>query len=99
MDKQLSKSEAIEYFDNKKWEGLDYREIATFQMRQKRLCIPFSVFHEAVEKTLGRPVWTHEFALNYDGILKELEGGDDNPTMQEIIEMLPADKTIVVQVD
>ena len=26
------------------------------------LCGSFSAFHEDVEKRLGRPVWTHEFA-------------------------------------
>lgn len=26
------------------------------------LCGSFSQFHEDVEKRLGRPVWTHEFA-------------------------------------
>ncbi|MCY1459000.1 hypothetical protein D9M71_764370 [compost metagenome] len=25
------------------------------------LCAPFPAFHEAVEKRLGRPVWTHQF--------------------------------------
>lgn len=26
------------------------------------LCTSFSYFHEDVEKRLGRPVWSHEFA-------------------------------------
>lgn len=25
-------------------------------------CVPFHIFHEDVEKRMGRPVWTHEFA-------------------------------------
>lgn len=25
------------------------------------LCCSFSAYHEAVEKRLGRPVWTHQF--------------------------------------
>jgi len=28
----------------------------------KLFCKNFSVFHEAVEKKLDRPIWTHEFA-------------------------------------
>ena len=38
-------------------------------MFESKLCMPFSIFQEAVEKTLGRPVWTHEFA--FYGIKKE----------------------------
>jgi hypothetical protein len=59
--KQLTKKEAIEFGKSKKWESMTHTEIAKFQIQQELLCIPFGVFHEAVEKTLGRPVWTHEF--------------------------------------
>lgn len=37
-------------------------EIVSFQLFEKRLCMPFDQFQAAVESTLGRPVWTHEFA-------------------------------------
>jgi hypothetical protein len=35
--------------------------------------MPFDVFHEAVEKTIGRPVFTHEFGVNANGIRAEIE--------------------------
>ena len=61
--KQLTKEQAIAFGENKCYEGMTYRQIAEFQMEQDKLCMPFNVFHEAIEKTLGRPVFTHEFAF------------------------------------
>lgn len=58
--------------------------------------MPFDMFHEAVEKTLGRPVFTHEFAFNYPGLKDELMGTADAPTLEQIIALLPEGKTIVV---
>ena len=37
-------------------------EIVAFQLYEERLCMPFPLFHKAVEEALGRPVYTHEFA-------------------------------------
>ena len=58
----MIKKEAIDKAESKFWEGMNAREIAGFQLFETRLCIPWEVFHEAVENTLGRPVFTHEFA-------------------------------------
>jgi hypothetical protein len=43
------------------WVGLSDREVALWQLAERRLCCPFSVFHAAVESACRRPVWTHEF--------------------------------------
>jgi hypothetical protein len=59
----LTKAKALELFESNWWEFASHREIAQFQLHEDRLCRPFDVFHEAVEKTLGRPVFTHEFAI------------------------------------
>ena len=67
-----------------------------FQLFTDKLCMPFTIFHAAMEKALGRPVYTHEFGLNYDGLVEELLGKKPAPTMQEIMEMIPADKRIIV---
>ena len=69
----MTKEQAIALAESNFWEGMSHREIAEFQMMEEKLCMPFTVFHEAVEKTLGRPVFTHEFGLNYQGIK------DDSP--------------------
>jgi hypothetical protein len=94
--KELTSECAIELHDSGIWRTWSHRQIAEFQMSQQYLCVPFSVFHEAVEKTLGRPVWTHEFGVNYAGLKAELFDGADPPTMQEIMEQIPEEKRIVV---
>ncbi len=60
------------------------------------LKVPFSQFHADLEEVLGRPVWTHELALNYQGIIDELEGRVEAPTLGEIVSLIPADKRVVV---
>ncbi len=58
--------------------------------------MPFDVFHEAIEKVLHRPVYTHEFGLNYVGIVLEYLGEKQPPTFEEIINMIPEEKRIIV---
>ena len=71
---QLTTEQAIAFHDSGAWEKMTSQERAVFQMAQDKLCMPFGEFHKAVEEALGRPVWTHEFGLNRDGIRAELEG-------------------------
>lgn len=94
--KQLSEEQAKAFFDSQAWDCLSDRERAMFQIEQDRLCMPFTVFHRAVEKALGRPVWTHEFGLNREGLRQELLGAGEAPTMQEIIDLIPEQKRIIV---
>lgn len=58
----MNKAEALVKFATKWWETATPDEIVRFQLYEPRLCMPFAAFHAAVEKVLGRPVWTHEFA-------------------------------------
>jgi hypothetical protein len=92
----MTKDEAIKLYESKFWETMTYEERAKFQMFEPLLCMPFNIFHEAIEKTLGRPVWTHEFGLNYDGLQKELLGQSPAPSMEDIINMIPEDKRMIV---
>lgn len=96
MKKELTLEEALALGASKFWEPMTYRERAEFQMFTTRLCMPFDVFHEAVEKTLGRPVFTHEFGLNAKGIRAELRGEKAAPTFEEIVELIPAEKRLLV---
>ena len=93
--KQLTKEQAIAFAENKLYEGMTYRQIAEFQIGQNRLCMPFDVFHEAVEKTLGRPVFTHEFAF-IENLSKELYGEKEAPSLEDIINLIPAEKRIII---
>jgi len=95
---QLSKEQAIEFCESEKWKDWSDKAIVGFQLFQKRMCVPFSVFHAAIEKVLDRPVYTHEFGLNYDGIVAEYLGKVPKPSFEDIINMIPEDKLIVVTV-
>ena len=94
--KQLNEQEAKALYESKEWESWDDKTLATFQLLQDKLCVDFSRFHAAIEKTLGRPVYTHEFGLNRDGLIKELLGEKPAPTLKEIIEMIPEEKRIIM---
>ena len=75
------------------------REIAEFQLFTEQLCLPFTVFHKALEEALGRPVWTHELGLNVDGLRAELRGDQGTPTLEDIINLIPEDKRIIIVAD
>jgi len=66
----MTENEAIEKAKTKFWLNMTHREIAEFQLYEDKLCMPFEIFHEAIEKTLGRPVFTHEFGVNVEGLKK-----------------------------
>lgn len=93
----IGKESAIALYDSEWWKNKTHREIAQFQLFTAELCCPFDVFHEAVENSIGRPVFTHEFGLNYDGICKEFLGEKEAPTMKEILNLIPQEKLIVIQ--
>ena len=92
----MTKEDAVKLAESNFWESMSYKERAIFQINEPKLCMPFDVFHEAVEKTLGRPVYTHEFGLNYEGIKSEIMNGAPPPTMEEIINMIPKEKRLLV---
>lgn len=56
------------------WESQDAKVRAHGQLQEDILLMPFGQFHEDVEKLMGRPVWTHEFA-HPDELLEELKSG------------------------
>jgi len=94
--KQFTKEQALDFAENRRWEGMNYNEIAAFQLEQNLLCMPWAVFHEAVEKALGRPVWTHEFGFNQEGLKQELAGACAAPSFADVLDMIPEDKQIIV---
>ena len=93
---KITQEQAIELGKSQFWERMTQREIAEFQLFTDALCMPFDVFHKAIEVALDRPVWTHEFGLNVQGLKDELMLGKAAPTLTEIMDLIPADKRIVV---
>lgn len=91
---QLTKKEAIDFYDSKKWDFMTFKEKVDFQLFQDRLCMPFAIFHEAMEKVFNRPIWTHEFAFR-DKLIAEYQGKQTAPSMEDIINLIPEDKQII----
>jgi len=90
-DMIFTREQAIAFDESKAWESMTFRQRAEFQMVTELLCMPFDVFHEALQKTLGRPVFTHELA-DWDSITAELFGEKGSPSMEEISKMILEEK-------
>lgn len=95
---QFTKEQAIAIAESGEWKDWTPEEIVKIQLFQDKLCMPFGVFHAAVESVLGRPVWTHEFA-NVELLRSEYNKERPAPTFAEIVSLLPQDKVIIVATD
>ncbi len=84
---QLSKDEAVAFCDEGVWRTWPDEKIGAFQLFQDTLCVPFDVFHRCIEITLGRPVWTHEFA-DMQRLRDEYLGKRPTATMADIMTLL-----------
>ena len=94
----MTKEEALAKVATKWWETATTREIVEFQLFEDRLCMPFGDFHGAVEKELGRPVFTHEFA-EPARLREEFRGTRPPATAAEVFGALDPARTIYVAVD
>ena len=90
----MTKNEAIKLAETEWWKGLPADVITGFQLFEELLCMPFGEFHKAVEQSLDRPVFTHEFA--YGHLQKEFLGTKEKMTLTEILQLIPENKRIVV---
>ena len=96
---QFTKEEAIAIADSGVWKDLDNEEIVKLQLFQYRLCMDFGRFHEAMEKVLDRPIFTHEFtSSNYDNLIEEYLGEKDSPSYEDIINLIPEEKRVIIGV-
>lgn len=94
MRDEMSKETAVAIHDSGAWRKLGIVERAKLQLQQPRLCMPFSEFHKAVEQSIGRPVWTHEF-IEPKSLLAEIEPCNKRATLADVLGKLPTDKTVV----
>lgn len=92
----MTQEQAVRLYDSGWWKGKSSHDIVMFQLFEERLCMPWGDFQEAVEKALGRPVWTHEFA-SPDHLKGEFLGDRPAPTFQQIVDIIPADKRIILE--
>ena len=93
MDKQT----AIDLAKSNWWEKKYPEAVALAQLEEPLLCMPWEIFHKTVEEVLKRPVYTHEFA-DPELLIKEIRGQRLPPTIEELLEQLPKDKTIMVAI-
>ena len=93
----MTKDEAVALFEGKFWEPMAAYDRAMFQLWEDRLCMPWGVFMEALGEALGRPVYTHELGLNRDGLKEELLGLRAAPTITEVLELIPVEQRVVVE--
>jgi hypothetical protein len=95
---QLTKDQAIAFYHSNVWLDWDAERIVRFQLFQKKLCMPLGVFYKAITEVLGRPIYSHEFAFR-DAIVEEYLGVRPMPSLQEVLNLAPAYKCIVVGMD
>lgn len=97
MKTKLTRQQAWDLAATEWWKNATSLAIASFQLNEDRLCCPFGVFHKSVEDVLGRPVWSHEFA-DADALREEMNGICQAQTIDEILDMIPEAKRIIVEI-
>jgi hypothetical protein len=93
-DENIATAKA-KYFENPWWDSEDPKEVFWGQVNESCLLMDFDKFHEATEKALGRPVWTHEFA-NPKSLIEEFQGKIPKATMSDVLGKLPQNKKIII---
>jgi hypothetical protein len=89
--KSIGRERARALFAAGWWQGRTARQIARFQLFTVELCLPFAIFHRALEEALGRAIWIHEFGFGAEALAQELLGERDPPTLKETLSLLPPD--------
>lgn len=101
MRNKMTRNQAIKFskaWEKKGWDKFDKKTLARFQLNERYLAVPWSLFHESVELLLGRPVWTHEFA-NCQSLINELQPGK-KISLCDVFDKLPKDKPkIIIGID
>ena len=95
--RQFTKEQAVKIYKSGIWKDMTFKQLVDLQLFQNLLCIPFDKFHEAMEKVLNRSVWTHEFAF-FEDLEKEYLGKKEKPTFEEIINLIPKEKRIILEI-
>lgn len=85
---RITMEQAVSLYDTRFWESMNYEERAIFQLFEERLCMPFDIFREALEMTLGRRVKNQEILLG-DKLGVEILRGRAAPSTDDIISLIP----------
>jgi hypothetical protein len=93
----MTKEDATKMYESGWWKNKTPNEIAEFQIHEEKLCLPFDEFHAAVEKWLGRPVWTHEFA-DPQALIDEKDGKRKAQNPFESLQRIAPNKPIIANI-
>lgn len=100
-ERQFNKEEATKFAESNVWEIMTADEIVKLQLFQKLCMVPFNLFHESLEKVLGRGVCTYEFA-DFKSLQNEYLGKIEKPSMDDImnkaVKLMGGDKNRVIGV-
>lgn len=58
----LNKRNAIKFYESELWKQWTDEQIFVFQMMNEVLCVDFDIFHDSVNRSLCRKVYTHELS-------------------------------------
>jgi hypothetical protein len=95
--KQFTEEQAIAFAKSEVWKDWTDEEIVRLQLFQNRICVDFNRFHRALNAVLKRPVFHHELiSKNYNNVVEEYLGTKEPPTMEEIINLIPEDKRLML---
>ena len=94
----LTRKEALMLAQAEFWKDMTDEHRARFQLWARRCCMPLHVFQTALERTLGRDVYTHEMT-DFEGLTAELDGERPAPTIDEILAMIPAGRRVIVSIE
>lgn len=87
--------DAVAFAETEWWESVPLVDAARYQLNEDKLVMPFDKFHRGIEKMLGRPVFTHEFA-GVERLRAEAASMRDAPSLAEVLAMIPEEKRVVV---
>lgn len=97
--RQLTRDEALALGETGWWRGRPMNEVAMFQLHQDRLCMPFDTFTMCVSVALNRPTRSIEFGMSRRDLIAELSGTWPAPSFADILNMIPAEKRILVDAE
>lgn len=58
--------------------------------------VPIDLMRDRINALLGRPFWSHEMGPGFERLAKEVRWEGRPSTMQEISDLIPAEKRILV---
>lgn len=95
MINRLTRDQAVALYDTGFWRYLNLEERACFQLSEERLCMPFPVFHHAVEVCLQRKVAAGEY-LRPKRLLREVARTATPPPKEKLLDLLPPNQRSVI---